>query len=310
MNLRHTCLLVSSFAFATATRGDDPHQVPLRAADGTLIALSQPAASPNKPYIAQLFAPGGEKSLALLDDSPPDHFHHHGLMFAIGVDDTDFWTEKGAKNAGREEPVKTDTTKSGDGFSQQLKCLATDGTHLLDEARQVRVRVTGAGSDAVHWLDWQTVISPAPGRESVKLWGHHYFGLGMRFQPAWNNKATFVWSDTAGQKVVRGDEKLTPGPWGAARCEIEGRPVTLLMIDHPANSRPARWFTMDQPFCYLSAALGLDTDPATLVKDQRWTLRYGIAVVSGPADNARLAKLAEEWRKSATTESQPPPAKP
>lgn len=288
-----------------------PALVPLGVPDGPQVAIWQGAANPNKPYIAQLFAPG-DKPVPLLDDSPPDHFHHHALMFAIGVDGTDFWAEKDLKNAGRQEVAESILTTTGDCVTQRLRWLATDGTRLLDETRVVRVRATGKGAEAVHWLDWESTISPAAGRESVKLFGSHYFGLGMRFLPAWANKVTFLWADSAGQKVVSGDEKVTPGAWGAARCEIDGRPVTVLMIDHPANSRAAKWFTMGTPFCYLSAALGLDTQPATLAKGERWTLRYGLAVVSGPADAARLTKLADEW-KTATpfpTKDNPTPAKP
>ncbi|MEI6675470.1 MAG: DUF6807 family protein [Verrucomicrobiota bacterium] len=272
-------------------------QAPLRAADGPLVALWQMAANPNKPYIAQLYAPG-EPPMPLLIDSPPDHFHHHGLMFALSADDTDFWSEKGIKNAGRQEVAESVATPAGDGFSQSLRWLATDGTNLLDEARSVRVRATGTGAEVVHWLDWQSSLSPAVGRASVRLSGSHYFGLGMRFLPAWANKSEFLWAATVGQTVVRGDEKLTPGAWAAVRCEIDGHPVTVLMIDHPANPRPALWFTMGRPFCYLSAALGLDSTPANLAAGERWTLRYGLALISGPADAARLAKLAAEWLAS------------
>ena len=120
----------------------------------------------------------------------------------------------------------------------------------------------------------------------------------MRFLPAWANKAEFLWAAVPNQAVVRGDEKLTRGAWAAARCEIDGRMVTVLMIDHPANARPVLWFTMGKPFCYLSAALGLDKTSANLAAGERWTLRYGLAVISGPADAVRLAKLAAEWQAS------------
>lgn len=323
MNLPLCCpLAIALMAVGSAADAPPPHWeglpaesalVSLGASDGRQIAAWQQVAHPNKPYIAQLYAPG-DKPIPLLDDSPPDHFHHHGLMFAIGADDTDFWTEKGAKNAGRQEPVETTSTntKLGDGFTQQLRWLATDGTHLLDESRQVRVRATGKGAEAVHWLDWESTLTPAAGRDVVRLNGSHYFGLGMRFLPAWTNKATFVWSTTTGQSVVRGDEKLTPGPWAAVRCDIDGRAVTVLMIDHPANARAARWFTMGTPFCYLSAALGLDTTPAQLKAGERWCLRYGLAVVSGPADANRLAKLAAEWTSSNAlpAKENPSPVKP
>jgi hypothetical protein len=310
MKLPLCCPLVLAL-IAVGAAAEAPPQVALRVPDGPVVALWQKAPRPNKPYIAQLYAPG-DKPIPLLDDSPPDHFHHHGLMFAIGVEDTDFWTEQGVQNAGRQEAATSLVAPTGDGFTQKLRWLATDGKHLLDESRQVRVRATGKGTETVHWLDWESSLTPAAGRDAVKLSGGHYFGLGMRFLPAWANKAEFLWSGTTGQTVVRGDETLTPGPWAAVRCEIDGNPVTVLMVDHPANARPARWFTMGQPFCYLSAALGLDTTPARLAAGERWTLRYGLAVLSGPADAARLAKLAAEWQASAPFPARdiPSPAKP
>lgn len=284
------CPLVLALAAGFAA-AEVPPQVSLCVPGGPRVALWQPAPSPNKPYIAQLFAPG-EKPIPLLDDSPPDHFHHHGLMLALGVENTDFWTEKGVANAGRQEVVESTTAATGDGFTQRLRWLATDGTPLLDETRRVRVRTTGKDAAAVHWLDWETTLTPAAGRASSRLWGRHYFGLGMRFLPAWRDHGAFIWQDTAGQTTVRGDEKLTSGGWCAARLTIGDRPVTVLMIDHPANPRPARWFTMSRPFCYMAAALNLEADPQVLKAGDRWTLRYGFAVISTPADHARLAALA------------------
>lgn len=288
-----------------------PPPLPLRAADGPQVALLQAEPNPNKPYVAQLFAPG-EPPIPLLDDSPPDHFHHHGLMFAVAVDDADFWAEKGIANAGRQQPVTAQAGQEGDRFTRRLQWTAVDGVVLLDESRRVGARVSGSGAETVHWLDWQSTLTPAAGRDAVRLSGHHYHGLGMRFLPAWTKRAEWILPGTTGQTTVRGDEQLTPGPWCAVRCDTGGRIVTLLMVDHPANPRPARWFTMRDPFCYLSAALGLDAEPATLAKGTRWTLRYGIAVMTGNADAARLAKLAEQWRNFAAAKDppSPTPAKP
>jgi hypothetical protein len=244
-------------------------------------------------------------------DSPPDHFHHHGLMFALNVDDTDFWTEKDIPNAGREEVVETIATPASDGFTQLLRWLATDGTPLLDESRRVRVRAEGKGADAVHWLDWESVLTPAAGRDKVRLSGAHYFGLGMRFLPAWANHGEFIWSDAATPPAT-GGEKVTPADWCAVRCSIDGRPVTVLMLAHAANPRPGEWFTMSQPFCYLSATLNLKNEPFTLAKGASWKLRYSIAMLSTPADRRRLADIAATWKSSNPFDTNEPskPAKP
>lgn len=271
-------------------------QVPLRAADGPLVAMWMKEPNPNKPYIAQLFAPG-EKPVPLLADSPPDHFHHHGLMFALSVDDTDLWAEKGINNAGRQEVAETVAALAGDGFAQRLRWLATDGMPLLDESRRVRVRAKGKGADAMHWLDWETTLTPAAGRDKVRLSGAHYFGLGMRFLPEWAGKGEFIWSDAATPPAI-GGEKVATGDWCAVRCTIEGYPVTVLMLAHPANPRPGEWFTMSKPFCYLSATLNLKNEPFTLTTGQSWTLRYSLAVLSTPADHPRLSSIAAAWKTS------------
>ena len=43
-----------------------------------------------KPYADQLFSPAG---VQVLRDSPLDHKHHHGLMYALAVDGVNFWEE-------------------------------------------------------------------------------------------------------------------------------------------------------------------------------------------------------------------------
>jgi hypothetical protein len=309
MRSRITCFLVVALA-AAGFAAENPPLASLRAADGPVVALWQKTPNPNKPYIAQLFGPG-DKPVPLLDDAPADHFHHHGLMFALNVDDTDFWAEKGIDNAGRQEVVETVAAPSGGGFTQRLRWLATNNTPLVDESRLVRVRVENMAADAVHWLDWETVLTPAAGREAARLSGEHYFGLGMRFLPEWAGKGEFIWADAATQPAV-GGEKVSPGDWCAVRSTIEGRPVTVLMVAHPANPRPGEWFTMSKPFCYLSATLNLKNEPFSLAKDQTWKLRYGIAVLSTPADPTRLANLAAAWRNSNSPDATklPSPATP
>ena len=44
-----------------------------------------------KPYVKELRTLGGHN---LLLDAPPDHRHHHGLMYAITVNGTNFWEEQ------------------------------------------------------------------------------------------------------------------------------------------------------------------------------------------------------------------------
>ena len=291
LTLTHYCFLS---ALTAASLAAAPSPAPLGPPGGPVVALWQKEPSPNKPYISQLFAPG-EKPVPILADSPPDHFHHHGLMFALSVDDTDFWAEKGVPNAGRQDVVESIAAPAGGGFTQRLRWLAANGNALVEETRQVRVRAEGPGINTVHWLDWESTLTPSAGRDRVRLSGAHYFGLGMRFSKEWANQAEFIWSDPSSPSAA-GAEKVTTGDWCAVRCNIGGRPLTVLMLAHPSNPRPGEWFTMGKPFCYLSATLNLKNRPFTLAKGERWTLRYGIAVLSTPADHGRLESLAATWR--------------
>ncbi len=46
-----------------------------------------------KPYVRELYTLRGEN---VLRDAPPDHLHHHGLMYAVWVNGINFWEERGA----------------------------------------------------------------------------------------------------------------------------------------------------------------------------------------------------------------------
>ncbi len=148
--------------------------------------------------------------------------------------------------------------------------MRTFGFREIAAGIELTVRIEGKSLDVVHWLDWESTLTPAEGRETVRLSGAQYFGLGMRFLPAWANQGEFIWADPTTPPAV-GGEKVSPGDWCAVRNSIEGRPVTVLMLAHAANPRPGEWFTMSKPFCYLSAMLNLKKDPFTLAKGQSLT---------------------------------------
>jgi hypothetical protein len=50
------------------------------------------------------------------------------------------------------------------------------------------------------------------------------------------------------------------------------------------------------PDSALMFALNVDDTPFSLAKGQRWTLRYSLAVLSTPADHARLAKIVAAFK--------------
>lgn len=285
-----TALLVPALPLlaADATTG----LIPLDSGDRA-VAQYQPSAAPMKPYLKELFSPSG---VEVTVDSPPDHFHHHGLMFAVGADAEDFWTEQPLGTLGREWPRAGETRVGTDRVAQILDWVDHQGHALVVEQREVRVQ--SAIRRGPNVLTWRTTLAPA-GTNGVKLWGRHFFGLGLRFPADMDGKAKFILpAGTPGGRIVRSDETLRAAEWCAATGAIGGHPVTLAMWDHPQNSRRVVWFTMTQPFSYLSATLNLETHPLDLKAGQKLPLCFGLAVFDGITDAEQIAQTREQWLRA------------
>src|SRR5208337_3458986 len=157
-----------------------PTSIAVRAGNRTIIEYCT-TASPMKPYVQKLFTPGG---VQVLRDSPADHKHHHGLMFALGVNGVDFWGEE--IGAGTEKPREPLGTSEGAFLdASYVTILQTlDWNDTLDKPLVVERRVVGAAAITspapVTLALWTSELSTAPGVDAVKFDGHHYYGLGMR----------------------------------------------------------------------------------------------------------------------------------
>ena len=81
---------------------------------------------------AQLYTPAG---VAVLRDAPADHLHHHGLMFALGIEGVSFWEERPA--SGRQ--VSRSFTCGQQSISQSLEWTMPDGRIALREERNITV---------------------------------------------------------------------------------------------------------------------------------------------------------------------------
>jgi hypothetical protein len=227
-----------------------------------------------KPYVKELFTPAG---VQVLLDSPPDHVHHRGLMFAVAIDGVNFWEE--SPTAGRQQsqlaqPVPLKQEQRVYGAWDRVQWVAPDGRNVADELRILLIE-PHAEFTLVHWISQLQPSAPAT------LTGNHYFGLGMRFVRAMDERGEFFTPDSTPGEVVRGDEKLYSGRWCAYLSDVDGKPVTVAMFDHPGNPRPATWFTMARPFAYLSATLRLHQEPLAVGADRSLQLKYGIAVWDG-----------------------------
>jgi hypothetical protein len=309
---RVTALVVLAVIAATHAASAAPEVYPLQtvqsresilvAADGKTVLEYRCTPSPLKPYVKQLATPAG---VQILRDSPADHKHHHGLMFAVGVDGVDFWAEEAG--AGTQKPVAIEDVKMGlqgnvdkAGFVQQLEWIDPRGPKtLLAERRAIEVAVVKTPKPAT-LVTWNTRLRTAPGIESVKLDGHHYYGLGMRFLVSMDQGGRFF--NSAGDpqagargEVVRGSERLVPAKWAAYTAKADG---TVAIFDHPKNPRhPNKMFTMSPPFAYLSATLNLWKEPMSLQAGQTLDLRYGVAMWDGEMPAEVVESLYTQWAK-------------
>jgi hypothetical protein len=269
--------------------------------DGRLILEYRHGDVPAKPYVAKLATPGG---VQVLLDAPPDHQHHHGLVFAVGAGGIDFWAE--GQGCGKQVGRSPSGVRSGsdDGhawaeFGQQLDWVgpAADGP-LLREDRTIRV--DRPPDPHATLVTWQSRLSTAPGRETVELGGSHYFGLGLRMIEAMNATGRFLNASGEPGEVVRGDERLVRARWCAYTAKVDGRPVTVALFDGPANPRhPARMFTMAKPFAYLSATLNLWKEPLELSAGKPLALRYGVLAADGELSAAEVERAYRAWAGAA-----------
>jgi len=247
-----------------------------------------------KSYVRRWSTPAG---VQVLRDSPHDHVHHHALMFAISAGGVDFWSEN--KKCGRQVHQSFDWVDGKDPkvtVRQRLDWQAPDKRSILSEERTIRLDTSHPQGASL--LTWQTALTPAKGRKSVKLHGSHYFGLGMRFVVPMDKGGRFFNQTRKAGKVVRGTERLVSAPWCAYTAKVGDKTVTVAMFDHPGNARQALWFTMTKPFAYLSATTNLWKQLLTLPAGQTLELVYGVALWDGQTKADAIEKLYKHWLSS------------
>jgi len=261
-----------------------------------------------KPYIEQWQTPMG---INILRDAPHDHQHHHGIMFALMVDGTDFWAEMNAKHnppgfqmhrglTGIEVNSQNGINRAG--FSEKFDwTTANEQKTILHERR--RITVHQQSEQAVPLVTWECELSVPAGKKSAKITGRSYFGLGMRFIESMDKKGQLFNADGKTGKDGTNGQK---SKWCAYTTGANGKEVTVAMFDHPDNLRhPARWFTMLDPFSYLSATLDAHHEAIDLKQGETLELRYGLSLWDGKVEPEKIEKLYRYWLKLTACTTQP-----
>jgi len=226
----------------------------------------------------------------VLRDAPPDHLHHHGLMYAIRINGTNFWEETDAP--GVEKPVKflsTTTSRSGGGlpqaqFTQLIHWLpfanrsAADSAAaaLLIEQRTVTLTVDEKNQEVA--VRWDATFEVGKNAGKVALHGAQYNGLGLRLPLSFNHVAKFQNSASAPYTSAN-TQNVIPAEWTSVSGVMEGRDVMLVLFGHPKNIRgTGSFFSMLDPFSYLSVTQGLDKAPLEYSAGDKFQVSYLLAV--------------------------------
>jgi Family of unknown function (DUF6807) len=261
-----------------------------------------------KPYVRELYTLSGEN---VLRDAPPDHLHHHGLMYAIRVNGVNFWEEKGAP--GVEKSVKLlayNTGQSRDGlpqakFTQLIHWLAPINRDAADsravafliEQRTITLTVNEqAGEVAVRW-DAAFEVGP---RGKVKLHGSDYNGLGLRPPQSFDRVAVFENSEKS-PYLYSGPNKRDhiAARWTSMTGKMPKGEITLAMFGKPTNPNGnAVFYTMLEPFAYLSATQALNKRPLEYSSGDKFHLSYLLTVYTEPKSADFLQKRYEAWIKN------------
>lgn len=256
-----------------------------------------------KPYVKELRTLAGDN---VLRDAPADHVHHHGLMYAIHVNGVNFWEENRAP--GRQQSVRLlacATGRTADGrpqatFTQVIHWLADAGAApasveaaaLLVEHRRITLTVDEAAQEVA--LRWEADFVVGPAAQRVTLTGSPYNGLGLRLPASFDHVAVHENSETRPDSAQQQGD-VTPARWSAVWGTIQGREVALALFGRPSNAGQTRFFTMVNPFAYLSVTQSLDRRPLEYAAGDTFRLDYLLAVYAAKPSRDLLEARYRRW---------------
>jgi len=262
------------------------------------------AANPYKPYVKKLFTLSGQNVLA---DAPPDHAHHHGMMYGIKVNGINFWEETAA--SGVQRPVKILKQQVGTNRNGLPRASFTQLIYWLDKVDRVASDATGAllveqrtitlGVDAQTRevaVEWESAFEVGSKAKRVVLTGNVYNGLGLRFPKDFDAVAKHRNSEKGPELHARKDIDISKARWNAVTFDFKTNPVTAVVFGLPTNVRgDALFFTMLAPFAYVSATQGLDKEPLEYAPGSILKLTYLVTVYPEMKTPEFIEQRAKIW---------------
>jgi hypothetical protein len=166
---------------------------------------------------------------------------------------------------------------------------------ILIEQRTLVLTIDETRKEAA--LHWKGEFEIGPKTNQVALAGANYHGLGMRFLKELDPVARHL--NSGGAPDLNGKQDVSQHKWGSVMFDQPGQPATLALIGHPANARGDSWFfTMREPFAYLSATQNLDKEPIIYRAGQKWQINYLVALYPELKTADAITARAEKWTVS------------
>ena len=257
-----------------------------------------------------------------------DHPHHVGLWFNYGdVDGFDFWNNSDAIKP--EQKVKMGSVKhrevvkaesKGDHAVLEVKAdwVSGDGKTRLNETTTFTFRAAAGG---VRMIDRVTTLAAAKGIGTVKLPDNKEGTLGLRVIRALEDPAEKggEFKDAAGRVTKMGDMDMsgvtgqylssegkvgkdvwgTRGAWTKLSGTVDGKPVTIAILDTPGNpGYPTYWHARGyglfaaNPLGQAALSNNKDTLNFAIAEGRPATFRYRILLIDGNPSAADMQKYA------------------
>jgi len=259
-----------------------------------------------KPYVRELYTLRGEN---VTRDAPPDHAHHHGLMYAVYINGINFWEERGAPGVQRHVGMPQKAAAIGPkglpmaSFTELIQWLSPSNppaadpaaSALLDERRTLTVTVDERNQEVA--LRWDSDFQVGPNAGKIKIHGPNYDGLGIRLPESFNHVAKF--DNSASLPYTAQDtHDVTTARWTSVAGQMGGRDIMLIMFGRPDNPRgDTAFYTMLDPFAYLSATQGLDKQPLEYAAGDKFSLSYLLTVYSENKTRGFIVGRCDRWEK-------------
>ncbi|MFC8733502.1 DUF6807 family protein [Luteimicrobium sp. NPDC057192] len=241
----------------------------------------RPEHSP-RPYLHPVRALSGAR---LTSAHPADRRHLHGLSLGLpDVNGTSFWGGRTwvqgegmtlLPNHGREVSRRGPSVDAADPgvLRDEVDWLASDGTPLLAETRQLRSRTLAGGAGwALRWSSALvaqrdlTIAGPPRPRPNAAGYG----GLYWRFAPV--EECTVASADGVGAAACLGSRS----PWLSLALRTAGSWTTVVLVQDGGE----RWFVRTEPYVAAGPAVAWDA-PVRLAARESLDLGLTALVLDG-----------------------------